>query len=76
MSWNEFEKNIKETTDTLWDKIFGILKPTKSDDSKIPRKDGWFEGRYRYDQAERIWQEMERKKGRAIQFVRCRLQNC
>ncbi|MDH5460019.1 MAG: hypothetical protein OEW71_03165 [Candidatus Bathyarchaeota archaeon] len=75
MNWNKIGKNVKETTNDLSSKIFGIMKPSKSPYLKIPRKAGIVKSPYSHEQAKKILREIELKKSRAIALVR-RFQNC
>ena len=38
MSWNRNGKNVRNATDGLPSKIFGIMKPSKSPYLRIPRR--------------------------------------
>ena len=70
MNWGEVGKNVRKATDGLSTKIFGIMKPSKSPHSKIPRGTELVGNVYLHAETQKILREVEFKKSRAFEVVR------
>ena len=74
MGWNKNRKDVRKAPEETSDRVFGIMKPRKSPYSRSQGETEPGNSVYLYKQAEKIFREVEVKKGWAMEFVR-RLQN-